>query len=339
MTPARLWKKIKERQGVVQCELCNHFCVLKSGERGKCGVRENQAGELYTLVYNKVAAINVDPIEKKPLYHFLPGTKTFSLGTMGCNFSCVFCQNFTLSQTPKLNGVIQGEIVSIREFLNAAISYNCKSVSFTYSEPTIFFELVEDTAKETIEYGLKNVIVSNGFMSVKVIDRLKDLIHAANIDLKSFSDNFYKNLCDGRLKPVLNNLVLMKKYGWLVEVTTLVIPGKNDSKKELTAIARFIYNELGDDVPWHISRFHPDYKLLNSTITPISTVEMGYEIGKEVGLKYVYVGNVRANEKENTYCPECGSLLIRRAGFCSEILNLYQGKCKECGTTIPGIWE
>ncbi|WP_461833883.1 AmmeMemoRadiSam system radical SAM enzyme [Desulfothermus sp.] len=339
MTPARLWKEIQGKKGVVQCELCNHFCVLKPGERGRCGVRENRDGELYTLVYDKVAAINIDPIEKKPLYHFLPGTKTFSLGTMGCNFSCVFCQNYTLSQPPKLNQLIQGENVSARKLVSAAISYNCKSISFTYSEPTIFFELVEDTAKEAIKNGLKNVIVSNGFMSEKAIYRLKDLIHGANIDLKSFSDDFYKNLCDGRLKPVLKNLVLMKKYGWLVEITTLIIPGKNDSKQELTNIAKFIYKELGDEVPWHLSRFHPDYKLLDTTITPISTLEMGYEIGKEIGLKYVYLGNVPHNDRENTYCPECGAPLIRRIGFSCEILNLYKGKCKKCNGTISGIWE
>jgi len=339
MYQARLWKKLKKTADSVQCELCNHFCIIKEGEKGKCGVRINSKGNLYTLVYEKVAAINIDPIEKKPLYHFLPGTKTLSFGTVGCNFSCAFCQNYSLSQPPRTGNNVIGEKVTPKRLVETAIAYGCKSISYTYSEPTIFFELVEDTASAAISSGLKNVIVSNGFMSKTCLDRLKSLIHGANIDLKSFSDEFYKTLCDGRLKPVLDNLIQMKKMGWWIEVTTLIIPQKNDSKKELSEIAKFIYTQLGEDVPWHISRFHPDYKLLDSTITPLATLEMAYEIGKEIGLKYVYLGNVPASPQENTYCPSCGELLIRRIGFNAELFGIKVNRCKKCSTEIPGLWN
>ncbi len=337
MFKARLWKKVDENR--VQCQLCNHFCILKEGETGRCGVRVNQNNELYTLVYDKVAAINIDPIEKKPLYHFLPGTKTFSSGTVGCNFSCIFCQNHSLSQYPKKHKEIVGERVTPEIIVEACIKYNCESISYTYSEPTIFFELMQDTARIAVKKNLKNVIVSNGFMSSKCLDELEGLIHAANIDLKSFSDEFYKKMCDGKLKPVLNNLISLKKMGIWLEITTLLIPGKNDQEKELRDIARFIKNELGEDVPWHISRFHPDYQLLDSTVTPLSSLEMAYEIGVSEGLKYVYIGNVPGTTRENTYCPVCGSILIKRTGFHAEILNLKNGQCKKCKTSIPGYWE
>ncbi len=337
MVLARLWEKIEDKK--IQCKLCNHFCIIKEGSRGKCGVRENIDGELFTRVYEKVAAINIDPVEKKPLYHFLPGTKTFSLGTMGCNFGCIFCQNHSLSQPPRQGGNVQGERVSPEKLVEAAIMYNCRSISFTYSEPTIFFELMEDIATESVKKGLKNIVVSNGFMSGMCLERLKDIIHGANIDLKSFSDEFYKRLCGAKLKPVLKNLITMKKYGWWVEVTTLLIPGKNDSREELENIARFIYTELGSDTPWHISRFHPDYRLLDTYPTPLSTLEMAYEIGINTGLQYVYIGNVPGSDRENTYCPHCGEPLIRRIGFSCEIISLFQGRCKKCKKEIPGIFE
>lgn len=336
MMNARLWKKVDNNK--LQCQLCNHFCILKEGETGKCGVRINKKNELYTLVYDRVAALNIDPIEKKPLYHFLPGTKTFSLGTVGCNFSCTFCQNHSLSQFPKKHHEIIGEKVTPQVIVQASINYNCKSISYTYSEPTIFFELLEDTAKIAIDRNLKNVIVSNGFMSHQCLERLNGLIHGANIDLKAFSDDFYKNLCDGKLRPVINNLITLKKMGVWLEITTLLIPGKNDSEKELKDIARFIKKELGDDVPWHISRFHPDYKLLDSTVTPLTSLEMAYEIGLLEGLKYVYIGNVPGTTRENTYCPKCGELLIQRTGFHAEILKLKNGTCKRCSMEIPGCW-
>ncbi len=339
MYKARLWKGLDKPLNSVQCKLCNHYCIIKEGERGRCGVRINSNGELFTLIYDKVAAINIDPVEKKPLYHFLPTTKTLSFGTMGCNFSCVFCQNYTLSQPPKESGIVSGERVSPNGLIKAAMSYGCKSISFTYSEPTIFFELIEDTATQAKEAGLKCILVSNGFMSTECLDRLKGLIHGANVDLKSFSDDFYKNLCDGRLKPVLKNLVHMKKMGWWIEVTTLLIPGKNDSHKELKELASFICNELGNDVPWHISRFHPDYKLLDSSITPLKSLEVAYEIGKNAGLNYVYLGNVPASPKENTYCPNCGEILIKRIGFDTEIVNLRGNKCIKCSNEIKGIFE
>lgn len=336
MIKARVWKKIDENK--IQCQLCNHFCILHDGERGKCGVRVNQNNELYTLVYEKVAALNIDPIEKKPLYHFLPGTKTFSLGTVGCNFSCTFCQNHALSQFPKKHNEIIGEKVTPEIIVQASINYNCDSISYTYSEPTIFFELLEDTAKIALDRNLKNVIVSNGFMSSHCLERLNGLIHGANIDLKSFSDDFYTKICDGKLKPVLNNLISLLKMGVWLEITTLLIPGKNDQEEELKNVAKFIKKELGENVPWHISRFHPDYKLFDSTITPLASLEKAYEIGLAEGLKYVYLGNVAGSTRENTYCHRCGALLIQRTGFHAEIMNLKNGHCKKCSTYIPGFW-
>ncbi len=335
MREASFWKKIEGKR--VQCNLCNHFCVLEEGEKGRCGVRINQRGSLYTLVYDRVAAINIDPIEKKPLYHFLPGSSTFSFGTMGCNFSCIFCQNYTLSQPPREKGVIAGDRVTPDYLVNGAVKYGCKSISYTYSEPTVFFELMRETAEHAQEKGLKNVMVSNGFISPSALEELGPFIDGANIDLKSFSNQFYKELCGGRLRPVLNNLVRMREMGWWLEITTLLIPGKNDSEEELRSIARFISKELGEDVPWHISRFHPDYRLMDVSVTPLKTLERAYEIGREEGLEFVYLGNV-PSMLENTYCPGCGELLIKREGFSSQVLGLKgEGKCRRCGFKIAGV--
>jgi pyruvate formate lyase activating enzyme len=337
MQQAILWKPYKE--DIVQCRLCSHFCLIKPGERGKCGVRYNDNGQLMTLVKDRVAAMNLDPIEKKPLYHCYPGTKSFSIGTMGCNFSCTFCQNYSLSQGPKPNKPVQGEVLSAKEIVLLAQKYGAASISYTYSEPTIFIELVMETARLAQKEGIKNILVSNGFQSPECLEELEPYIDAVNIDLKAFTEKFYQNYCGAKLKPVLKNLERIKKMGWWLEVTTLIIPGLNDSDDELKKIASFIYHNLSQDTPWHISKFYPAYKMTDRPSTPISTLERAYSIGKETGLDYVYTGNVPGHSGENTYCPACSKKIITRMGFQITDQHLKEGKCEFCGHEIAGRWE
>ncbi|WP_432735047.1 AmmeMemoRadiSam system radical SAM enzyme [Maridesulfovibrio sp. FT414] len=335
--PARLWKKLKENK--VQCRLCSYFCIIEPSAHGKCGVRQNVDGELMTKTYELVAAINIDPVEKKPLYHFLPGTSTFSLGTQGCNFGCTFCQNASLSQHPKTGRQITGQKVTPQTIVEAAIAHNCDSISFTYSEPTIFFELMQDTARLAHGNGLKNIMVSNGFQSPECIEELTGLIDAANIDLKAFNDDFYREICSGRLSPVLENIKHMKKNGWWIEITTLLIPGKNDSPDELKQLAAFIADELGEEVPWHISRFHPDYKMQDCPVTPMQALSLARKIGVDAGLEYVYVGNVPGNEHSTSFCPSCKAEIIKRFGFDMTNVGLEHGMCKYCGCKIDGVYK
>ncbi|MEG6549202.1 AmmeMemoRadiSam system radical SAM enzyme [Desulfocurvibacter africanus] len=335
MIEAQLWKPAADKH--VRCELCNHFCLIEQGARGKCGVRENHDGRLMSLSADKVAAMNLDPIEKKPLYHFLPGTTSLSIGTPGCTMACQFCQNYSLSMPPKQGDEVRGERITPEVIVETALRYGAASISYTYSEPTIFFELAEPCAKLAIDKGLKNVWVSNGYMSDKCLDRLRDIIHAANIDLKAFNDDFYRNICDARLKPVLKNIVSIKKMGWWLELTTLLIPGMNDSDEELRGMAAYIRDDVGADTPWHISRFHPTYKLTTKPITPVERLERAWEIGKEAGLKYVYVGNVPGHVSDHTTCPECGCLCLDRSGFSVTSNAIKDGKCPQCGLEIPGV--
>lgn len=334
--PASLWKPLKD--GKVQCRLCSHFCIIDHQEHGNCGVRQNVDGRLQTRTYELVAALNVDPVEKKPIYHFLPGTDTFSLGTQGCNFGCTFCQNASLSQHPKTGREITGQKVTPEILVEAAIGHKCDSLSYTYSEPTIFFELMQDTARIAHSKGLKNIMVSNGFQSPDCIEELSGLIDAANIDLKAFNDNFYRNTCGGRLNPVLDNLKHMKKNGWWVEVTTLLIPGKNDAPGELKEMAAFIAGELGKEVPWHISRFHPDYKMQDCPVTPMEALQRARKLGTDAGLEYVYIGNVPGNDNTSTFCPDCHKELLKRYGFEMTNSGLQDGMCKYCGCEINGVF-
>ncbi len=335
MHPAILWKPRASQH--VQCMLCSHYCLLAEGQSGRCRVRINKQGTLYTLVADTVAALHIDPIEKKPLYHFLPGTTTLSLGTPGCNLRCVFCQNHQLSQhTAKQHGT-HGTVVSARALVQHALATKSRSISYTYSEPTIFSELVLETAALGTEYGLKNILVSNGFQSPQCLAAHKNVIHAANFDLKSFSDGFYHSMCGARLKPVLHTLKTARKFGWWIEITTLIIPGYNDSKQELDAIARFIASDLGVEVPWHVSRFHPQYQLSHIPPTPASTIERALESGKEAGLLFVYPGNIPGHKAENTYCPRCSESFIPRTGFTSTYNG--SGLCTHCAARIPGIWK
>lgn len=341
MHPAKLWRPLGESDGSaptnVQCRLCSHFCKIKPDNFGICGVRKNVNGKLYTLVYDRVAAANLDPIEKKPLYHFLPGTNTFSFGTVGCNLACSFCQNYSLSTTPRLTGNITGQLTRPEQIVALALESGAKSISYTYSEPTIFFELVVETAKLAIDHGLKNILVSNGFQSPECLAELKDLIHACNIDLKAATEAFYHNICGAHIRPVLRNVKTIRQMGWWLEVTTLLVPKENDDKKELETLACFINDELGSDTPWHITRFHPTYKMQDHIATPIESLEQAAAIGKKAGLNYVYVGNIQGHNGRDTQCPKCGCTVIHRKGY-TAAKNDYSN-CPSCKAHIAGVWS
>jgi pyruvate formate lyase activating enzyme len=334
MHPAALWKPLED--GRVLCRLCSHYCRIEDGQRGRCGVRTNKAGTLYTLVYDRVAAINLDPVEKKPLYHFLPGTMTFSFGTMGCNLSCAFCQNYTLSQSPRQGHAITGQQVTPQGLVEAAKQSGAASISYTYSEPTIFFELMRDTAELAHKAALQNIMVSNGFQSPQCLDALSGLIDAVNIDLKAMTEDFYANICGAKLSPVLKNLIHMRKLGWWIEVTTLLIPGANDDETQLRQLAEFLVKELGAATPWHISRFHPDFAMRDRPSTSMESLKRAYDIGREAGLSYVYVGNVPGESHSGTSCPSCGEKVLERAGFGLKAARTVGGRCGHCGTPIAG---
>jgi len=324
----------------VKCNLCAHRCVIKEGRRGICSVRENQSGMLQTLVYDKVIAQHIDPIEKKPLFHFLPGSLSFSIATVGCNFRCRFCQNADIAQMPTDHpGTILGDDCTPQEVVNAAQRGGCQSISYTYTEPTIFFEFAYDTAKLAHAKGIRNVFVTNGYMTAEALHMIQPYLDAANVDLKAFSDKYYKELCSAKLKHVLETLTLMKSLGIFVEVTTLIIPGLNDDRAELEELALFIKNDLGPETPWHISRFHPTYKLTDRASTPVNTLNTAREIGLNAGLKYVYTGNVPGDAGENTFCYRCGQMVIERWGFQVGKMRMENGRCSECSAEIDGIWS
>ncbi|MDD5153829.1 MAG: AmmeMemoRadiSam system radical SAM enzyme [Desulfovibrionales bacterium] len=328
---------VKEEEQKVRCNLCNHLCLIMPGKHGICGVRENRDGVLYSLVYGQVIARHIDPIEKKPLFHFHPGSKSYSIATVGCNFHCLFCQNYEISQMPKDEKRIAGEPFPPEEVVAAAEKLKCQSISYTYTEPTIFFEYAYDSARLANDRGIKNVFVSNGYMSQEAIKTIQPYLHAANIDLKAYSEKFYKEICGAKLMPVLENLNLMKKLGIWVEVTTLIIPTLNDSEKELQEIAAFIRTELGPETPWHVSRFHPMYRLTSVPSTPVQTVLKAREIGLKAGLYYVYSGNIPGQGGENTYCHKCGTLLIERLGFTILQYNIIDAKCPKCHAAVHGV--
>ncbi len=333
---AMLYEKLEG--GQVRCNLCAHRCAIKPGRRGVCGVRENRDGVLYSLVYGTLIAENIDPIEKKPFFHVYPASKSYSIATVGCNFNCEFCQNHDISQMPRSTRMITGEDFLPAEIVARAKKSSAKTIAYTYTEPTIYFELAYDTAKIAVENGLKNVFVTNGFMTTETIETIAPYLTAANVDLKSFRDEFYKKRCGARLNPVLESLKKMKEMGIWVEITTLLIPTLNDSDEELKDIAQFIAG-LGKETPWHISRFHPQFKMLNVPVTPVSSLHKAVEIGKQAGLKYVYSGNVPGDEGENTYCFHCGNLLIERYGFKVVKINLSGNKCSKCGTELDGVFN
>ena len=330
-----LWEPTNK--GSVRCLLCRHQCRLAPGATGRCGVRCNRQGELRSLVENVVSSVQMDPVEKKPLYHFLPATKTFSVGSVGCNFSCQFCQNHHISVVPK-SGVVSGKRVAPEHLVDLAISHHAKSMAFTYNEPTVFFELIYNTAAVAKLHDLPVILVTNGFMAEGVFAGLQHRVHAANVDLKSFSDSFYRTSCGGKLQPVLDNLKRIRELGWWLEVTTLLIPGLNDSEAEVRDCARFIRDELGPDTPWHLSAFHGAHKMADHPSSTLAQVEAAWRIGKAEGLNYVYMGNVASVMGANTYCPQCGELVIERRGF-AVVQGEQRGVCPKCQHEIAGVWK
>ncbi len=334
MKEALLYRKMPE--GKVHCHLCNHLCRIGDGQRGLCGVRENRGGILYTLVYRRLISRNVDPIEKKPMFHFAPGSKSFSIATAGCNFRCDFCQNYEISQMPREEKRIVGEEIGPEEIVALAKKTGCRTIAYTYTEPTIYFEYAYDIARRATREGLKNIFVTNGYMTEEALRAIHPHLHGANVDLKSFREEFYQKRCGARLEGVLHSLRVMKTLGVWVEITTLVIPGLNETEEELRDIALFI-RSLGEETPWHISRFHPRYKMLDRSPTSVRLLQKARGIGFEAGLRYVYTGNVPGDEGEHTFCYHCRERLVDRLGF--QILdNRIRGnKCYNCGSPVDGV--
>lgn len=333
---ADLYKSLKDNS--VQCHLCHHRCTIAPGKRGICGVRENRAGMLHTLVYGRVIAQHIDPIEKKPLYHVAPGSRSYSIATVGCNFKCRFCQNADIAQMPAdRSGMILGDRRAPEDVVSQALESRCQSIAYTYTEPTVYFEFAVKTARLARTRGLLNVLVTNGYMTAEAIDMAADCIDAANVDLKAFSDRFYKRYCGARLAPVTATLKRMKARGIWVEVTTLLIPGLNDDHKELESLTRFIAEELGRDTPWHVSRFHPAYRLQDKSPTPVRDLALAREIGWNAGLEYVYIGNVAMEKGAATICSTCGNVVIDRSGFTVRKNMTANGRCGFCSGRIHGI--
>jgi pyruvate formate lyase activating enzyme len=331
---AMLWDAADDDR--VECGLCAHRCTLAPDAFGVCGVRQNRDGRLDTHVYGEVIAAHVDPIEKKPLFHYLPGSLSFSMATAGCNFRCPFCQNWQISQLDARKGSMEGQALTPGQIVSAALARNCRSIAYTYTEPTIYFEYAYDTARLAHEAGLGNVFVTNGYMTADALETIQPYLNAANVDLKSFSDDFYRDMCKARLQPVLDSIRHMRDLEIWVEVTTLVVPGRNDSSEELRGLAEFIA-DVDPDIPWHISRYHPDYKYDASPPTPVETLRRAARIGREAGLHHIYVGNV-PGEEESTRCQNCGALVIERQGFSVTADRLGRGACPECGTTVAGVF-
>ncbi|RKY09498.1 MAG: AmmeMemoRadiSam system radical SAM enzyme [Planctomycetota bacterium] len=331
---AVLWAPGPERQ--VRCFLCNWRCLIAGGKLGHCAVRKNIDGVLYSLVYDRVCAANDDPIEKKPLFHFQPGTRSFSVSTPGCNFRCGFCQNWRISQIAA--GAIEGEPYSPRQLVTAAERSGCSSIAYTYTEPTIFMELCAETGRLARERGLANVFVSNGYMTTEAIDFARPWLDGINIDLKAFTEDYYKRLCAARLAPVLETIrYIAKNTNIWMELTTLIVPGENDSDEELKRIAGFISNEASVDVPWHVSRFYPNYEMDDKPPTPAATLQRALDIGKAAGLRYVYVGNLPGAEAESTFCYNCGELLINRVGYTIRSNIIKGSACPACNAQIAGV--
>ncbi len=335
MKEAMLYEKLSESK--VKCNLCNHRCTIKDGSYGICGVRKNADGSLFSLVYDRIIASHIDPIEKKPLFQFYPGSTAYSIATVGCNFTCRHCQNSDISQLPReKKGYIVGEKMGPEEIVREAHSSGCKSIAYTYTEPTIFFELAYETAQRAHDKGIKNIFVSNGYMTPEALEEISPYLDGINIDLKSFTEKFYKEICGGRLEPVLDNIRLAKGLGIWVEVTTLIIPTLNDSQDELRQIAEFL-RDVDSNIPWHISQFYPTYQMINLPRTPVETLHMAREIGIETGLHYVYEGNVPGRGNENTYCHQCGELLIERWGYSIVKNTIKDGHCPSCQGFVAGV--
>lgn len=345
---ARYYRKLANRK--VQCLLCPFNCILGSGERGPCKVRVNIKGELKTLVYGRIRAYHVDPIEKKPLYHFIPATRAFSVATAGCNLGCIFCQNWGLSQSypeettyvPLSSNALRlgaDLILSPEQTVELALKYKSRSIAYTYSEPSIFYEYMIDTAKLAKKNGIKNVWITCGYINPEPLRELCKYIDGANVDLKGFSEEFYAEYCYARLAPVLNTLKILQEEGVWLEITNLIVPGGSDDMDMIRDMCRWIVNNLGTEVPLHFSRFFPHYKMSGSQPTPVKTMQEAAQVAKQEGIKHIYLGNLRTAEGEDTYCPWCGKKVIDRTGYYINTIDIINGKCKYCRKTVPGIWE
>lgn len=325
----------KKDAGSVRCYLCCHYCTIAPGKRGICAVRENRDGTLYSLVYGKVIAAQIDPIEKKPLFHFQPGSRSFSIATVGCNFRCKHCQNNEIAQAPHCSLTIPGQDTTPEQIVSAAVAAGCSSISYTYTEPTIFFEFAYDCARLARDHGLKNVFVSNGYTTPEATRMIAPYLDANNIDLKG-DETFYQKIAGAKLQPVMDTIRLMKELGVWVEVTTLIIPDWNDSEEFLKRAADFLVS-VDPDIPWHVTQFHPTHELLDKPRTPRTTLERARKIGLAAGLRYVYEGNIPGSGGESTVCPSCGTLLIERVGFSLGTIRLRNGHCPSCQSTIAGV--
>ena len=328
---AKFWEKGDGKK--VQCTLCPHKCMIRDGKRGLCRVRENRDGKLYTLIYGSASSVAADPIEKKPLYHFYPKSYVFSLGTAGCNLFCKHCQNYSISAVKPEDIYLQE--LDVEEVSELAVRYGCKGIAWTYNEPTIWHEFAVDATKLAKEKGLYAVYVSNGYINEEPFREIGNYLDAINVDVKSFSDDFYKKVTGGRLEPVLNTCKLAREMDLHLEVTYLVIPGLNDSRGEIRKFCKWVTEELSIDTPIHFTRFYPHYKMIDKPPTPLETLLEAFSIAKEESLRYVYLGNVPHGDYDNTYCPHCGALLIERYGFSSTIVNLDGDRCSKCGKRIP----
>ncbi|MDD1714131.1 MAG: AmmeMemoRadiSam system radical SAM enzyme [Methanoregulaceae archaeon] len=325
----------KLEAGMVHCSLCNHRCRIKDGNHGICGIRLNRGGTLYAATYAKISSEAVDPIEKKPLYHYLPGTLSYSLGSVGCNFHCEHCQNWQISQAELNEGLLRTLLPE--EGVRRALAAKCASISWTYNEPAIWHEYPLDMGRLAREKGLGTVYVTNGYITEEALAEISTVLLAYRVDIKGFSEDFYRKVCGARLQPVLDSAVKARELGLHIEVVNLVIPGTNDSPEETAALIRWIVDNLGPDTPVHFTRFHPDFRMLEATATPVETLERVYHQAKELGLNYPYLGNVFNHRYESTYCPRCGALLIERRGFSSSFRNLAGHRCTSCGKEIPYV--
>ncbi len=334
-TEARYYEKL--RGGEVRCLLCPKLCRVAPGGRGSCGVRENRGGTYYSLVYGRPCAIHLDPIEKKPFFHVLPGTQAYSLATVGCNLTCKFCQNWQISQS-------RPEDVEIAHRTPERIALDAKnagarSIAYTYGEPVVFNEYVQDIAVHGRKMGILSVVVSNGYINERPLLDLCGVVDAIKIDLKAFTDEYYRDICGATLRPVLDTIVRIRRSGVWMELVYLMVPTLNDDPRELREMARWLKSDVGSDVPVHFSRFYPQYQLRDLPPTPIASLERAYDICKEEGLEYVYIGNVPGHETENTYCPSCSEVVISRSGYRVTSVDIIEGRCRHCGREIPGIWE
>lgn len=323
-------------QESVKCNLCAHRCVIHDSKKGICRVRKNISGKLYMMNWGKLITQHVDPIEKKPLFHFYPGSTAYSIATAGCNFQCEFCQNYDISQMPVRENRIGGQDSVPQETLGQAIQLGCKSIAYTYTEPTIFYEYAYDVAQLAHDKNIKNIFVTNGFITSEALQKIAPNLDAANVDLKSFSNDFYKKICKAKLQPVLDTIIILNQLGIWIEVTTLVIPTLNDTEQEFHSIAEFIMS-VSREIPWHISAFYPAYKLKYLPPTPFAVLNRAREIGLETGLHYVYLGNITNHGNADTKCPDCGQILIERTNFGIIKSKIQESYCPNCGREIAGV--